>query len=329
VFVRADSMLTAVQALDPKWAAPTSQRAHMAHRASRYALAARQMPAMMTYLDSGLVTAEAALRLAPNDADALEARGSIRYVKWLLGAAPNAAELDKLLESAEADLTASTKVNPAQVSALNTLSHMYSATSRTTEANLAAQTSYTTDPYLSDANKTLWRLFTSSVDLDAGAQARKWCTEGATRFPEDFRFAECKLWLYTLRDQDPKPTAAQIWKAYNDYMQANKVDKPAYAEKRGGMIAGIALIRAGLTDSARAVIGRSQAPESIDPGGDLMYFEVLARAQLGEKDRALALLGKFFASHPQQRKFAGREESWWLESLRDEPRYKALIGTQD
>jgi hypothetical protein len=60
-----------------------------------------------------------------------------------------------------------------------------------------------------------------------------------------------------------------------------------------------------------------------------MYFEVLARAQLGEKDRALALLGKFFASHPQQRKFAGREETWWLESLRDEPRYKALIGTQD
>ena len=329
VFVRADSMLIAVQALDPKWAAPTSQRAHMAHRASRYALAARQMPAMMAYLDSGLVTAEAALRLAANDADALEARGSIRYVKWLLGAAPNAAELDKLLESAEADLTASTKVNPAQVSALNTLSHMYSATSRTTEANLAAQTSYTTDPYLSDANKTLWRLFTSSVDLDAGAQAKNWCTEGATRFPEDFRFSECKLWLYTLRDQDPKPTAEQIWKAYNDYMQANKVDKPAYAEKRGGMIAGIALIRAGLTDSARAVIGRSQAPESIDPGGDLMYFEVLARAQLGEKDRALALLGKFFASHPQQRKFAGREESWWLESLRDEPRYKALIGTQD
>jgi TolB-like protein len=329
VLARADSMLVAVQALDPKWAAPTSQRAHMAHRASRYALAARQMPAMMAYMDSGLVAAEAALRLAPNDADALEARGSIHYVQWLLGEAPKGMNADQLLESAQNDLEASTKANPAQASANNTLSHLYSATSRTTQANLAAQTAYTTDPYLSDANKTLWRLTSTSIDLDAGTQARKWCAEGAARFPEDFHFAECKLWLYTLRDQDPKPTADQIWKAYRDYVQANKVDKPAYVEKRGGMIAGIALIRAGLIDSARAVIGRSQAPESVDPGGDLMYFEVLARAQLGEKDKALALLGKFFASHPQQRQYAAGEDSWWLESLKDEPRYKALVGSQD
>jgi len=49
VLARADSALAAVQALDSKWVVPVSQRAHTAHRASRYALAARQMPAMMTY----------------------------------------------------------------------------------------------------------------------------------------------------------------------------------------------------------------------------------------------------------------------------------------
>src|SRR5689334_22810946 len=38
VFARADTALLAVQALDPKWAAPISERAYMAHRASRYAV---------------------------------------------------------------------------------------------------------------------------------------------------------------------------------------------------------------------------------------------------------------------------------------------------
>ncbi|HEX5077012.1 MAG TPA: serine/threonine-protein kinase [Gemmatimonadaceae bacterium] len=329
VFVRADSALAAVQALDPKWVAPVSQRAHLAHRASRYALAARQMPAMMAYIDSGLVRAEAALSLAPADADALEARGSLRYLQWLLGAAPNADALDDLLTGAEADLRASTTANPAQASALNTLSHLYLATSRTSEGNIAARTAYTTDPYLSDANKTVWRLFSSSLDLDAGREAKRWCDEGAARFPDDFRFVECRLWLLTLRNQTPKPTADAIWKAERDYVEANKVDKPDFIQKRGAMIAAIALVQAGLADSARAVIAQSQGSESLDPGGDLIQFEMFARAQLGDKDRALSLLGKYLASHPQQRAYAARDESWWLESLRNDARYKALTGSQD
>jgi eukaryotic-like serine/threonine-protein kinase len=329
VFARADTALIAVQALDPKWVVPISARAHMAHRASRYAVSARQMGALKGYIDSGLASADAALALDPNDADALEARGSLHYLRWLLGDAPNPSELDKLLAGAEADLKQSTVVNPAQASSLNTLSHLYMATSRTTDANLAAQTAYSTDPYLSDANKTIWRLFQTSLDLEAGTQAKKWCDEGAARFPQDFRFEECRLWLLTLRNQTPKPTADAIWKAYRDYTEANKVDKPEFVQKRGGMIAAIALVQAGLGDSARAVIKRSQGSESIDPGGDLIQFEMIARAQLGEKDRALMLLGRYYASHPQERAFASRDESWWLEPLRNEPRYKALTGAQD
>jgi serine/threonine protein kinase len=330
VFARADSALVKVEALDPKWVAPVSARAHMAHRASRYAVSARQMGVLKGYIDSGLVAAGAALALDQNDADALEARGSLHYLKWLLGDAPNPSELDKLLASSEADLKQSITLNPAQASALNTLSHLYSATSRTTDANLAAQTAYSTDPYLSDANKTIWRLFQTSLDLDAGTQAKKWCDEGAARFPQDFRFVECRLWLLTLRNQDPKPTAEAIWKAYRNYTEANKVDKPEFVQKRGGMIAAIALVQAGLGDSARAVITRSQGNESIDPGGELVQFEVIARAQLGDKDRALALLGRYLASHPQERStLSSRDESWWLEPLHNEPRYKALTGAQD
>jgi len=328
VFARADTALIAVQALDPKWVAPISERAYMAHRASRYAVSARQMGAVKGYIDNGLVAADAALALDPNDADALEARGSLHYLQWLLGEG-NPTELSRLLASAEADLTASTKANPAQASAQNTLSHLYISTSRLTEANLAAQTAYTTDPFLTDANKTLWRLFSTSMDLGNAKQAKNWCAEGAARFPDDFRFAECRLWLLALPDQDPKPTADEIWKTYRDYVQANKQDKPAFVEKRGGMIAGVALFRAGLADSAARVVDRSRGNESIDPGGDLMYLEVAARAQLGQKDRALALLGKYLAAFPQQRETTSDDKSWWMEPLRNEPRYKTLLGLQN
>ena len=60
-----------------------------------------------------------------------------------------------------------------------------------------------------------------------------------------------------------------------------------------------------------------------------MYLEIGARAQLGQKDRALALLGKYLASHPQQRAVAAQDQWWWLDPLRNEPRYKALVGSQD
>jgi serine/threonine-protein kinase len=329
VFARADSALAAVQTLDPKWAAPVSQRAHLAHRASRYALAARQMPAMMAYIDSGLVAADAALRLAPNDADALEARGSMHYLQWLLGAVPNAADPTALIKDAETDLTKATTVNPAQASAFNTLSHLLVVMSRMTDGNLAAQTAYTADPYLTDANKTVWRLFTTSLDLGLRAQAKKWCDEGTARFPQDYRFVECRLWLFTppLEEGDSKPSPDSIWKAYTNYLQADKVDKPVFAEKKGQMIAAVGLLRAGLADSARRVVDRARGgSESIDPGGDLLNLEMLARAQLGDKERAIALLGRYLASHPQQRPFAAHDETWWLEPLHDEPRYKALVG---
>ena len=92
------------------------------------------------------------------------------------------------------------------------------------------------------------------------------------------------------------------------------------------MISAIALVRAGLPDSARSVLSRAQGNESIDPGGDLVWLEVLARGQLGDKDRAISLYGRYLAAHPQVRAFAARDETWWFTPIRDDPKYKALVG---
>ena len=326
VLQNADSTLGAVADQDGKWSAPPAQRAVIAYRLARLALATGAgIDAVGQRIDEGIKAADRAIAASANDPDALDARGSLRYLQWLLGLAPG--DADKAIFSAEADLTASIKANRAQASAMNTLSHLYATTGRSTDAKLTAGNAYTTDPYLTDANKTVWRLFMLSTDLEAATEARKWCDEGARRFPNDYRFAECRLWLLTARNQTPPPTAAAIWKADDAYLAANKVDKPEVAKRKGMMLAAIALIRAGLPDSAKSVIGRAEASESLDPTGDLVYLEAIARTQLGEKDKAISLLGRYYAAHPQQQRYAAKDESFWWKPLQDDPKYRVLVGS--
>ena len=108
----------------------------------------------------------------------------------------------------------------------------------------------------------------------------------------------------------------------------DKVDQPEFAKKKGQMLAGMGLNRAGLVDSARSVIGRAQGDESVDPTGDLAYLEAMARTQLGEKDKAISLLSRYYAKNPQRKAFISRDEAWYFTSLENEPRYKALVGSQ-
>jgi serine/threonine-protein kinase len=326
VLQSADSALGAVADQDTKWSAPPAQQAFIAYRLARLSLATGAgMSAVGERIDAGLKAADKALAASPNDADALDGRGTLRYLQWLLGLSPG--DADKAIASAEADLTAAIKANPAQASAMNTLSHLYVVTGRAVDAKLNAGKAYKADPYLTDANKTVWRLFQLSNDLEFGSEAKKWCDELARRFPNDPHSAECRLWLLGERDQTPTPTADAIWKANEAYLAADKVTKPEVAKRKGMMLAAIGLIRAKLPDSARSVLGRAEGSESLDPSGDLVYLEAMARSQLGEKDKAITLLSRYFAAHPQQQRYAARDESFWWKPLQDDPKYRALVGS--
>jgi tetratricopeptide (TPR) repeat protein len=277
-------------------------------------------------IDAGLKAADKAIAVTPTDADALDARGTLRYLQWLLGLVPDDAD-KAAIASAEADLTAAIKNNPAQASALNVLSHLYSVTGRAVDGKIKAGEAYKADPYLTDVNKTVWRLFTLSNDLEFGTEAKKWCDELARRFPTDYRSVECRLWLLGAPNQSPPPTAEAIWKATDAYLAANKVDKPEVAKRKGMMFAAIGLIRASLPDSAKAVMARAEGTESLDPTGDLVYIAAMARSQLGQKDQAISLLSRYYAAHPQQQRYAAHDSSFWWKPLLDDPKYKALVGS--
>jgi tetratricopeptide (TPR) repeat protein len=91
------------------------------------------------------------------------------------------------------------------------------------------------------------------------------------------------------------------------------------------MIAALALVQAGMKDSAEALATANQGDSQIDPNGELTNLAINVYALSGNKDKALDLIARFLATNPQQRESAAKDRSWWLESLRSDPRYQALV----
>ena len=69
--------------------------------------------------------------------------------------------------------------------------------------------------------------------------------------PDNFRFTECKLWLFALQGQ--KPSVDSIWSAYHDFLDKAPANTKEFNTLKGGLLAALGLVRAGLPDSARAM----------------------------------------------------------------------------
>jgi len=271
---------------------------------------------------AGLTYAEHALSLKGDDPDALEVRGTLRYWKWLNNLGGTPAESAKLFADAEKDLRASVDQNPAQASAWTTLSHLLLTKGALGEGKLDAMKAYTADPYLTNANVTVWRLFAASYNLDDANEARKWCDEGQRRFPDDYRFAECRIWYFALKAA--KPDVSAVWAAFDKYVSLSPASLRQYNKLQGQMRVAVALARAGLADSARRVAERSRADASVDPSKDLAQIEALALDILGDKEGAFKQLSIWLASNPQALG-GGQDDSWELKDLREDPRYAAAL----
>ncbi len=320
----ADSMLARVEAQDPQWIAPVVARGWLDYQRTRLS-GSFNKAYYGTWLAEGLKQAERALKLNPTDPDALELRGTLRYWRWLLNLSPDARQASKLFADAEADFRASVAANPSQATAWTSLTHLLNAKSATGEAKLAGLRAYEADPYLKTANVTVWRLFQSSLDLEDGVEAKHWCEEGQRRFASDPRFAECQLWLNILKDQ--KPDIPKAWKLLEDYQRLSPPNLRAYRKLYGQMILAMGLARAGLTDSARSVAERSRADAELDPAHELAYYEAIVRNLIGDRKEALRQLGIYLATNPQLRESEARDQSWYFRNLKDDPEYKALVGT--
>ena len=321
-FGRADTLLVQAEAADPKWAAPPAQRSWLAYRQSRLA-GSFDRAYYSEWIDKGLAHAERALAIKPDDADALEARGTLRYWRFLLNLEAGAQASAKLAADAEKDLRAAVEANPTQASALTSLSHLLAGKHELAEAKLAALRAYESDPYLTNANVTLWRLTSISSDLEDAVEAKRWCDEGRSRFPDDPRFAECQVLVFSI--PGVKPDVAHAWKMADEYIKLSPPALREYRKREAQMMVALALARAGLRDSARAVALRARADASLDPTRELANWEAWVRTLVGDRDEAFRLLALYLSANPQERA-SHSETTSWVRELQSDPRWKSLMG---
>jgi len=120
-----------------------------------------------------------------------------------------------------------------------------------------------------------------------------------------------------------------LWKLVDQYAKMFPEAQQEYRRKRTQILLSMAIANAGpgLKDSAKAVALRARGNLTVDPTNDLVYLEVAARNVMGDRNEALRLLGNYLATNPQERESIAKDETWFFRGLRDDPQFKALVGT--
>jgi hypothetical protein len=250
-------------------------------------------------------------------------RGTLRYWRWLMAMEPDPAKAKALLDAARKDLETATQISPSQPEAWSVLSHLYYQYNDVVDAKLAARRAYEEDAYLSNAATIVWRLFTTSYDLEQFPDAIHWCDVGKGRFSTDRYFTECQLWLMTTSAVAPDvPRAWQLVDSMVDIAAAP--DKP-FVRLNGIALAAGAIARAGLADSAAHILDRLVDPADVDPTMDLTQTKAFVWTLLGDKDKAIQALALYLSANPARAVGFDDEHSWQWRSIHDDPRFQALV----
>jgi len=317
-----DSVLAAAEVADAAWLEPILARGWVALRRSELEHGLAGAP----WIDAALGHATRALQRAPDNPESLALRGTSLYDRWKLRESPDPILLNRLLSSARSDLEAAVAADPTLARANITLSYLYYQTQPTDVpgALLAARHAYEEDAYLEDADKTLWRLFFGSLDLEQFSEARRWCAEGAGRFPRDYHFVQCQLWL--MATPAVPAEVGRAWHLLSSLDSLVPAPQRGFAAAQGHLLVAGALARSGLVDSARNVLRRTrqQVTHDIDPDQDLLSQEAYIRGLTGDPDIAIELLKQYVAANPGHEFLQQAGTVWWWRELRANPRWKEI-----
>jgi TolB-like protein/tetratricopeptide (TPR) repeat protein len=327
-YQRADSTLAEAEGLDPSWVEPIVRRGWMDYRQAR--LSGLDRSENERWTGKGLEEADRALAKDSTNAGALDLKATLQYWRYLLNLGETQEEANRLFREAEAGFRAATDADPNRASALTSLSHLLLNKGEVIQAKLAAQRAYEADPFLENANLTLWRLVSASWDLNLASETERYCNEGLRRFPDDYRFHQCRLMLQALPRSAP-PDIDEAWQRLDEFAELSPPQVRDVNRHRGMMYVAMALAQAGLPDSARAVAVRGRVSAEEDPLRELDFFEALARIAMGDYDEATKRMGFYLAANPGQldayrQEISNGEVDWYLRDLVDFPGFRSLLG---
>jgi serine/threonine-protein kinase len=322
-FHQADSLAEAAVALDPRWTDPLVLRGLLSYRRA-YLLGQNDPQAAASWIDSGLAQIARSYTIQPNNPDALEIRGNLRYWRWLLQLERDDGKARVLLKDAQTDLEQATRVNPTQAGAWASLSHLYNQTGSGVDVSLAARRALEADAFLDNADKVFGRLFTASYDLGQFPDADHWCNEAVHRFPADPRLLKCRLFMLTTKQVPPDVPLA--WRLADSVLAMTAEQERPYWQLYYRTLVAAVLGRAGLVDSASRVLKSAAGNPQVDPQGDLALVGAFAALQMGNKKEALAQLKAYFAASPGRVDAFKDDVGWWFRDLQGDPGFKQLVG---
>jgi len=268
----------------------------------------------------GIGHAERALARDSLNAEALRLRGILR--SYLAEATDDTAEASVLWAGAETDLVKALDLYPSAGTAWSRLSYLFWRDGRFHEAKRAAEQALAVDAWLFQEHTIIMRLCQSTLDLEEFDEAEKWCIkEGRERFPDRLGFAHFGL-LLLASSVGPDPDPDRAWGLADTVVQLVPPRRQEITRSLVLMNVAAVLARAGMTDSARAVI--SYARETATQEDARLYtYEANARLQLGDEEQAIRLLARYIEARPSRKDYVARD--WWWTSLREHPAFRALV----
>lgn len=320
-YAMADSIAAVAEALDPNWAEPRVLRGAIAYSRARRALADTAL--FLRSLDAANAHAQRALTLSPQNANALALRGDVKYFRWLINMEgdTNRQRRRSALAAAQSDMETAVRLNPALAATYASLSHLYNNVPGKTndDVRVAATMAMETDAFLANADVVIGRIALAAYDDGQHAEADRWCREGRRRYPRNPRFVRCQL--YNLAMPAAVPTAQAAW-ALADSLEQETIGA---AERRSvrefaPVLVAAALARAGLRDSARAVLTRVNGALILPGTGSYEMFSTLAWIMIGDHAAAISHLRAHLVRNP-----GAPLSGWWFAPLADDPQFKALI----
>ena len=137
--------------------------------------------------------------------------------------------------------------------------------------------------------------------------------------------ARCQLLLMTTKARAPEPASAWLL-ADSAVMRTAEPQRP-YQRLLSDMVVAAVLARAGLADSARRVIDRSQGDPQIDPTRDLVLFGAFAHVLIGDTTQAVGFLKRYLASNDARRAAYREDPGWWFRPITGNSEFRKLVGS--
>ena len=330
VYLGADSLLVRAESAAPNWVDPPVVRGWIAAGLAEVAhttgvltgggevLMPDELHALeVAWIDSALTRADRAILLGADHPTALELRGSLTINLLYTDAARTPPEL---LSRAERDLLAAVTANPLAARAWIALSELHRYRGEFAESARAARKALEADAYLSEPARIMSNLFFTALRAADFAQASEWCNRGRQYHPDYRTFIECELTILGWSGS----TRQDVSQAWLHLSEINRSSNPALVEtaQHRRLLVAAVLARAGLHDSARAVIRRIRDSETVERTPTSVFTEAYVYTLLGDHETAVSLLGELLRELPQRRDYVA--EHPWFSSLRADSEFVAL-----